>query len=267
MDQYKTTEEKSVEWGVTPKTIQNLCRQGKLPGAVKRAGSWFIPDDAPNVLKNTKSGTQSFHFIGTKKKIFDNAIMLFMKHGYENVTIKDIADSAGIRQSALYNHFSSKQQMLDTIYDFYTHFFLADRPSLADIEPTLLNGSLTEIIESVRYEFKGEYIKQNMLQITLLAFQRQGIDDRARELIKTLMIDGGIAFVEDVLNRAVDVGRLAPFDTHIISLLVNIIRIYTLHISLVDPSLESINAMLNDEKALYALAAKHLIDLQAQPAK
>lgn len=261
MNQYKTTEEKAEQWGVTPKTIQNLCRQGKIPGAVKRAGVWFIPDDTPNVLRNTKSSAKSFHFVGTKKKIFDTAIELFMKNGFENVTIKDIADAVGIRQAAIYNHFSSKQKILDTIYDFYIHHFLVDRPSLEDLEPVLQNGSTLEIIESVRYEFKGEYIKQNMLEITLLAFQRQGIDERARELIKTLMIEGGINFVESVLNRAVEIGRLAPFDTHTISLLVNIIRIYTLHISLVDPSPVSIEAMLKDEKALYELASSHLTDL------
>lgn len=264
MNQYNTTEEKSAQWGVTPKTVQNLCRQGKIPGAIKRAGAWFIPVDTPNVLKNTKSNSQSFHFVGTKKQIFQNAIELFKRHGYENVTIKDIAESAGIRQSAVYNHFSSKQKILDTIYDYYVHYFLADRPSLEDIEPILQNGSVLEIIESVRYEFKAE-IKQNMLQITLLAFQRQGIDERARELIKTLMIAGGVDFVETVFNKAVDIGRLAPFDTHTISLLVNIIRIYTLHISLVDPSPESIQAMLKDEKALYELASTHLTDLKRNP--
>lgn len=265
MNQYMTTEEKSIQWGVTPKTIQNLCRQGKIQGAVKRAGIWFIPCDTPNILRNTKSTSNSYQFIGTKKKIFDEAVRLFTKRGYENVTIKDIADSAGIRQSAIYNHFSSKQKILDTIYDFYTYYFLADRPGLEDIEPVLQNGSVLELIESVRYEFKGDYIKQNMLEITLLAFQRQGIDERARELIKTLILDEGVNFVETVLNRAVETGRLAPFDTHIISLLVNIIRIYTLHISLVDPSQESINTMLKDEKALYKLTSEYLTDLKGHP--
>lgn len=261
MDPYKTTEEKSLQWGVTSKTVQNLCRQGKIEGAVKRAGAWFIPDSAPNPLKNTKTNAQPFNFVGTKKKIFDNAVKLFTEKGFENVTIKDIADSTGIRQSAVYNHFPSKQKILDTIYDFYVHYLFADRPSIADIEPILQSGSLLEIIKSVRYEFQNEDIVQKMIEINSLVFQRQGIDQRARGLIKSLMIEEGIHFVEAVFNRAVEIGRLAPFDTHIISVLINIIRIYTLHISIVDPSPESIKAMLKDEHALYELASSHLTDL------
>lgn len=263
MEHYKTTEEKSVQWGVTPKTVQNLCRQGKISGAVKRAGSWFIPDCTPNPLKNTKSDARPFSFVGTKKKIFDTAIELFMKNGFENVTIKNIADLVGIRQSAVYNHYPSKQNILDTIYSFYSHYFLADRPVLDDIEPFLQSGSLLEIVKSVRYEFEDEYIRQKMIEISILTFQRQGIDERARELIKSMMIDGGINFVEVVLNRGIEIGRLAPFDTHTVSVLINIIRMYTLHISIVDPSPEGIKAMLKDEQALYELVAQQLTDLKA----
>lgn len=262
MNQYKTTEEKSVEWGSTPKTVQNLCRQGKIPGAIKHAGVWFIPDVTPNPLKNTKSGSHSFDFVGTKKKVFENAVGLFLKKGFENVTLKDIADLCGIRQSAVYNHFPAKQKILDTIYDYYYYYFLLDRPSLDDIEPILRNGSLLDIIKSVRYEFKGEYIRQKMIEITLLAFQRQGIDERAREIIKTLIIREGINFVESVFNRAVEIGRLAPFDTHTLSVLINSARIYTLHITIVDPSEESLRAMLEDEQAIYELVSGYLIDLQ-----
>ena len=41
-----TCKEKALEWGLSIRTVNNFCKQGKLPGAIKLKGSWQIPDDA-----------------------------------------------------------------------------------------------------------------------------------------------------------------------------------------------------------------------------
>ena len=48
----------------------------------------------------------------TKDDLRIHAKRLFAKHGYEGVSMRDIAGSVGIRQSAIYNHFPSKQHLL-----------------------------------------------------------------------------------------------------------------------------------------------------------
>lgn len=48
----------------------------------------------------------------TKEDLRDHARRLFAEHGYEGVSMRDIAGSVGIRQSAIYNHFPSKQHLL-----------------------------------------------------------------------------------------------------------------------------------------------------------
>lgn len=48
----------------------------------------------------------------TKYKIFDTSIKLFTKHGFENVTIKDITNAANVSVGSFYNHFKSKQDVL-----------------------------------------------------------------------------------------------------------------------------------------------------------
>ena len=41
-----TCKEKALEWGISTRTVNNLCKQGKIPGAVKVNASWQIPDNA-----------------------------------------------------------------------------------------------------------------------------------------------------------------------------------------------------------------------------
>ena len=41
-----TCREKAGEWGISTRTVNQLCKSGKIPGAVKNGKSWAIPDDA-----------------------------------------------------------------------------------------------------------------------------------------------------------------------------------------------------------------------------
>lgn len=42
----KTCKQLSFEWGISERTITDLCKNGKIPGAEKTGRSWQIPDDA-----------------------------------------------------------------------------------------------------------------------------------------------------------------------------------------------------------------------------
>jgi AcrR family transcriptional regulator len=51
----------------------------------------------------------------TKERILDEALTLFSKNGYDGVSVKDIANAVGIKDSSLYKHFKSKYEIFETI--------------------------------------------------------------------------------------------------------------------------------------------------------
>lgn len=53
----------------------------------------------------------------TKDRIVEEALHLFSMNGYDGVSVKDIANAVGIKDSSLYKHFSSKKKIFDTIID------------------------------------------------------------------------------------------------------------------------------------------------------
>jgi AcrR family transcriptional regulator len=55
----------------------------------------------------------------TQEKIFKTAIDLFSQSGYNGVSIRQIAKVVGIKESSIYNHFQNKDNILETIYDYY----------------------------------------------------------------------------------------------------------------------------------------------------
>ena len=51
----------------------------------------------------------------TKDKILNHALKLFSTKGYKATTVRDISGAIGIKQSALYNHFKNKDEILETL--------------------------------------------------------------------------------------------------------------------------------------------------------
>lgn len=41
-----TTKKAAEKWGITPRQVQLLCAQGRIPGAVRFGYAWMIPADA-----------------------------------------------------------------------------------------------------------------------------------------------------------------------------------------------------------------------------
>ena len=63
-------------------------------------------------------------FTGTKLKIYEVALRLFAKQGYKATTMRQIAREIGIQQSAIYNHFKSKEAILDAIIEQLSSSYL-----------------------------------------------------------------------------------------------------------------------------------------------
>ena len=58
----------------------------------------------------------------TKERIKDEALNLFSQYGFAGGSVRDIGKKAGVRESALYNYFSSKNEILtDLINDAKKH--------------------------------------------------------------------------------------------------------------------------------------------------
>lgn len=46
----KTCKEKALEWNVSPRSVNDMCKKGRIQGAIKEKGYWLIPDDSPKPM-------------------------------------------------------------------------------------------------------------------------------------------------------------------------------------------------------------------------
>lgn len=53
----------------------------------------------------------------SRQRILDAAARLFREHGYAGVSLRDIADDAGMKAGSLYYHFASKEEIVAKVLD------------------------------------------------------------------------------------------------------------------------------------------------------
>ena len=56
----------------------------------------------------------------TKSKIIEHSLALFAENGFKGSSMRQIASNVGIRESSIYNHFKSKNEILEAIFKKYS---------------------------------------------------------------------------------------------------------------------------------------------------
>lgn len=119
----------------------------------------------------------------TKQAIFMSAAKLFAEKGFLGVSMRDIAADTGIKAASIYNHYASKEELLDDLLVTYlnrmTYFYkrLAQQPFEAD-ELHNLGKVLNKLMLS--YEPKE---MQLMYWLTRIVHHEQFNDDKAAQAL------------------------------------------------------------------------------------
>jgi len=196
----------------------------------------------------------------SKRLIFEKSIELFASKPFETVTMNDLSAAVGKTKSSFYNHFVSKQQILDEIYDFFCDHFSDNRNTPKQIDPILQQGSLLDIIHSVFFIF-GES-EPLMLPILQIIHQRKFFDGRARQIVQDILISDSITYAQTVFDRAVKIGRLAPFDTQLLAILCNNSRLIIYDKWILNPTAKYYRALVDEEDRIYTLVSQTITDLR-----
>lgn len=98
--------------------------------------------------------------MNTKEKIFEAALDLFSKKGYDSVSLREIAEEVGIKKSSIYSHYPSKEAILMDIFEYLTNLFEYDE--LLNSRDFLLSEDNEILIENPEqfYHQGSEAIKE-----------------------------------------------------------------------------------------------------------
>jgi TetR/AcrR family fatty acid metabolism transcriptional regulator len=105
-----------------------------------------------------------------RRVILDAAVRVFARQGFHTCRVSDIADEAGVAYGLVYHYFSSKEQMLDTVFLDRWNVMLdaiAETDASAASPREKLYGIASFIVDSYRHE--PDVMKVIIVEVTRAA--------------------------------------------------------------------------------------------------
>ena len=156
--------------------------------------------------------------MNTKERIMEEALNLFSLKGFHAVSVRDIVKKVGIKESSLYNHFKSKQDLFDTIVDdcfqkAEAYFQERSLPFGIEDDKTLFHekdfNKLSESVLSVfRYFFEDTY----NIRFRNLLIISQYENENARQAYRKLFRDYPLQFQASLFQTLIDNHYFSPGD-------------------------------------------------------
>lgn len=152
----------------------------------------------------------------TKQKIFEAAVDLFSRKGFSAVSMREIARAVGIKESSLYNHYPSKDAIMDHILDFYKAEIAKPRPPEEMIEEKI-DAVSPETFFTIGFSRTMAIMADpTMEKITRITLMEQYRDKRAREMLLQT-VHQSLPFLEKVFALLIRKGFVKPLDPHLLA--------------------------------------------------
>ena len=129
--------------------------------------------------------------ISNRERIFDVSIDLFSEYGYDGVSVRQIAKEVGIRESSIYNHYPSKESILDSILDYYINRMLANDIPVEQASENL-DVSFDYFYRAGLIAFTSQLIDEKMSKITRIILIESYHNEKIRLFMKNSIISQAV---------------------------------------------------------------------------
>lgn len=160
----------------------------------------------------------------TKNLILSVALDLFSQKGFEGVSVRDIAKLVGVRESALYKHFKSKQEILDKIVDkmsLEVHEVYKKFQAPEALGQDILSGygklseeKLCQMVWNIVQAFTGQTELAKFRRLLL----REAQDAKFAECYKAFFLDGVVDSQSKTFSALIQGGFFKKEDAKLMAL-------------------------------------------------
>lgn len=149
---------------------------------------------------------------GRKWEIFESALYLFSKKGYENVSMRQIAAENGMSAASLYNYFLSKESLLELMYEFYFKNIALLHYNPEDDFELITQDDPNKVLHQCMDLHFSEELQPLMDCIYLVAIAQANRDSRAFEVIKKSCFEHTGKYINAILSKMLEAKKIEAID-------------------------------------------------------
>lgn len=140
-----------------------------------------------------------------RNQLIDTALSLFSEKGWENTTIKDLADAAGVAPGLFYHYFESKEDLLLSVFE--KHGFNAELRRV--IQPAAERPASEVLLEVANSYYKLLTERESFVRM----FVREAMTNPKLSARWTSTCNEGVQLLASYLQERVEAGELRPHNT------------------------------------------------------
>ena len=146
--------------------------------------------------------------MSTKQRILETSIDMFAERGYSAVSIREITRAVGIKESSLYNHFASKQQIFDDILEYLQaqvgSITLSEEEAAVAIAAMTLEQFLALGAQNLRLYFGNPVF----VKVWRILSQEKYHNEKAAALFQKYLLDDPIEYQSKVFALMMERGQM-----------------------------------------------------------
>lgn len=150
----------------------------------------------------------------TKERIFGVSIDLFAQKGFNETSMREIAENVGIKKASMYSHYKSKDEIIDCVFQYFKRELVKMRPpEVRNLEKI---NKLTHEIFRQRANLTLNLFKDpKMEKIFRILLNEQFRDERAKIIVLQYLIREPYSFSRTVLEVMSNKGIIKEIDPEI----------------------------------------------------
>ena len=192
----------------------------------------------------------------TKKKLLDNAVILFSEKGYDRVSIRELAKSVNIKESSVYNHFASKKDILNTVFDEFLQLCNRYYHNLDNISRSVTENSQPEEVLSKFLLIYSDADREFVYKVYRILFLEYFTNPRAKEIITEYTFEFPKRIIQYALEKFIEYGKISKIDADSVSTIWSKTVLATLFLNLHMVSLAEQQA----NRKAYVQSGRYIID-------
>jgi len=155
----------------------------------------------------------------TKQAILEESLRLFSEKGYEGTSVKDIANAVGVKDSSLYKHYKSKQEIfkklleeMDKRFEETVAFYTLPQGEIEKVAKQYGENDLEwlkKAVEAVFRFFTDDAYAREFLHLLMM---EQFRNNQAAELFNDWFIDGALGFQTALFQQMMEEGYFKKAD-------------------------------------------------------
>ena len=163
--------------------------------------------------------------INTRQLILDKSLKLFSINGFEGVSVKEIANEVGIKDSSLYKHFNSKQAIFDTLlaemnekFEQRVTDYKLPQGDIATVATSYAKNDFADLKRACETVFEFFLKDEKAAQFRRMLTIEQMKNEKVSETFKSWFLDDAIDFQTNLISQLMNQNYLLKNDPSILAL-------------------------------------------------